>query len=184
MKEIFKDIEGYDGLYQVSDLGRVKSLNYNHTGKEKILNNVKNGVGYLQVSLYINGIRKIHKVHRLVCKAFLPNPDNKKEINHKNGIKTDNRLENLEWSTRSENTKHAYAELGRKNPMLGKFGSDNPSSKPVCIYSKSWEFIDEFAGAHEASRITGVDKSNIIKCCKGKYCQAGGYIWKYKNEKL
>lgn len=180
MEEIWKDIKGYEGLYQISDRGNVKSLNYNNTGKNCILKSSNNGNGYLCIGLRINGKTKTRRVHRLVCEAFLPNPENKETVNHKNGIKTDNRLENLEWATYSENNKHSYIELGKKGTMTGKLGKNHNRSITVCRYSKSGEYIDEFSGACEAERITKIYNSHIIACCKGYRKSAGNYIWKYK----
>lgn len=101
MKEIWKDVEGYEG-YQVSNKGRVKSLNFRHTGKERILKSNPDG-GYCLVSLYRNGKRTSKKIHRLVATAFIPNPENKPEVNHINHNKRDNRASNLEWVTSEEN---------------------------------------------------------------------------------
>lgn len=182
MVEIWKDIKGYEGIYQVSDLGRVKSLNYNHHGMEAILKPSNRGNGYLFVVLCINKIKTNYLVHRLVCESFLPNPENKRTVNHKNGIKTDNRLDNLEWATHHENNKHAHDNGLNVSPKFwtGKFGSDNPSSIPVCRFSKTGEYIDEFAGASEAARITGLHRGHISDCCRGSLKSHGGYIWKYK----
>lgn len=177
MDEVWKDIHSYDGLYKVSNLGRVKSFHY---GKENILTPCIDRCGYLSAGLSINGKMKKYTVHRLVCLAFLDNPQNKLEINHKNGIKTDNRLENLEYCTASENRKHAYDNNLMIGARTGKFGSDNPSSKPVCRYSKTGEYIDEFSGASEAARITGLHRGHISDCCRGYLKSSGGYIWKYK----
>ena len=99
MEEIWKDIDGYEGLYQVSNLGRVKSFNYNRTGKEMNLKpvNTCNGFGYLYVNLNKNGKTRLFYIHRLVAKAFLENPDHKSDVNHKDENKTNNCVENLEW---------------------------------------------------------------------------------------
>lgn len=132
-EEIWKDVVGYEGLYQVSNLGNVRSLDRESEHfngvivfhKGKVLN-VHLHDGYSSVCLYkkeiIRGTLKKNKyrttkVHRLVAQAFLPNSENKRCVNHINGIKTDNRVENLEWSTDSENQKHSYAVLGKNNGM-------------------------------------------------------------------
>ena len=103
--EKWVSIKGYEGLYEVSDMGRVKSLKF---GKEKILKPENHTFGYYRVILCKDGINKKYRVHRLVCLNFLDNPENKPQVNHKNGDKKDNRLENLEWCNNSENQKHAY----------------------------------------------------------------------------
>ena len=116
MKEIWKDIKGYEGLYQVSNLGRVKSLERKVLRSdgtslaisERILKLGKNARGYLSVQLCANGIVKCFRVYRLVAQAFIPNPDNKPQVNHIDGNKQNNRADNLEWATRSENMQHAY----------------------------------------------------------------------------
>ena len=112
-EEIWRDIAGYEGLYQVSNCGRVKSF---YRGGRILKQSLKRG--YMFVELYLNTNGKIHIVHRLVAQAFIPNPLNKLEVNHINGIKTDNRVENLEWVTRSENEQHAY-DTGLAHGMRG-----------------------------------------------------------------
>lgn len=115
MEEIFKDIEGYEGLYQISNLGRVKSLcrvvtttdGRIRTLKEKILSLGLNTYGYNYLGLCKGGKRKFITIHRLVADTFIPNPDNKPQVNHINGIKTDNTIDNLEWTTAKENMRHA-----------------------------------------------------------------------------
>lgn len=134
MKEIWKDVLGYEGLYSVSNLGRIKAYyrrvdsgKCHREWKEHILYCAKDGCGYYRTNLAKNGHNHTVKVHRIVAQAFLPNPDNLPEVNHKNGDKTDNRVENLEWCTRSYNIKHSI-DLGLKTKLF-KNGSKNVSAK-------------------------------------------------------
>ena len=124
MEEIWKDISGYEGLYQISNLGNVKSLNYSRTGKERILKPGTDKDGYLLVTLYKNRNKRPFKIHRLVAKAFIPNPDNKSDVNHKDENKTNNCVDNLEWMTRMENN-----NFGTRNERI---------SKSVLQFTKKW----------------------------------------------
>lgn len=176
-EEIWKDIGGYEGVYQISNLGRVKSFKFN---SEKVLIN-KTSSNYDMVALCLNGVVKYFTNHRLVAIAFLHNPENKEQVNHKNGIKSDNRLENLEWCTRSENTSHAIRIGLMKHPTRGKLGKDNFNSKVVIQYSLDGVYVNKYFGASEASRMTNISMGNISSCCLGNRNKAGGYKWKYKQ---
>ena len=179
-KEIWKDIKGYEGSYQVSNLGSVKSLNRfdsaGHKLKGKILKACINFDGYHQVIL-CNGRIKTFTSHRLIASAFIPNPENKPEVNHKKGIKLDNRASELEWCTRSENMQHAY-DIGLKY-----------KEKKCCInkailqYDKNEIFIAEYISQLEAKRKTGISNKNISLACNGYKKTAGGFIWKFKEIK-
>lgn len=165
--------------YCVNNNGEIFSLNYNKTGKIKKLKPLKQKNGYLCVTL---GAKRI-LIHRLVAETFIPNLENKPQVNHKNGIKTDNRGENLEWATSSYNNLHAYRILGRKPPRLEKTGQKCPFAK-IILQIKNGQIIAEFYGAREAERKTGVWATSITNCCNGArhYKTAGGYQWKYKEK--
>ena len=192
MQEIWKDIKSFEGLYQVSNLGRVKTLERKsisgnggfRTIKSKILKQ-RSGNRYTTVSLCrgSNNTRVVTYIHRLVAETFLQNPDNKQVINHKNGLKFDNTVDNLEWVTYSENRQHACDTGLVKAPWKGKSGCDHHSSKTVIQYNLSTgEVIREYGSQCEASRITGIDQRNISNSCRNG-AVAGGFIWKFKIEK-
>ena len=172
-KEVWRDIEGYEGLYQVSNMGRVKSLGrkdrFGRVIKERILEPAVTHNGYLRVGLHVDGKRKMLRVHRLVCEAFHENPDNKSEVNHVNEDKTDNRACNLEWSTRTENCNH-----GSRNERVAK-----ALSKPIGQFSLDGKLIKVWQSACEARRQTGFDQGYVGAVARGKFKQAYGYIWKY-----
>jgi hypothetical protein len=189
MEEIWKDIEGYKGIYQVSSLGRVKSvgrmLSYkNHQDreqKETIMNPYKSR-DYLGIVLYSCGKRKSFLVHRLVADTFIPNIENKEEVNHKNGNKHDNRAENLEWVTHSENNLHCYNVLNRKPSCLGKFGKEHPASKPVVRIDNITNEKNVFESLTDASVKNSISLKSISACCSGRQKTAGGYKWEFQKE--
>lgn len=172
-------IKGFPRYY-VTNAGDIYSRK-GRLGRIKKLKTAKDKKGYLRTALSNHNKSTTFKVHRLVAETFIPNPENKPQVNHKNGVKTDNRVENLEWCTQSENMQHAHKILGIKSSNFGKFGKDNHSSKPV-YQLKNGEIIAEFGSIGEAERETGAKTTNIIACCKGKYKQTHGYQWRYKNE--
>ena len=181
--EEWKDIEGYEGMYQVSNLGNVKSLErkvWNGRGcyktvSEKILKAGNNSDGYLQVILCKDGKDKSYRVHRLVAEAFLENPNNLPEVNHISEDKTDNRVSNLEWVTSKYNVNY-----GTRNKRAAEANTNNPKlSKPVICIDKVSGLIVEFSSISEATRQTGTNQGNIAKCCKGKLKSAGGFYWMY-----
>ena len=167
MTETWKSIAGYEGLYEVSDLGRVKSLKY---GKERILKPGGDTHGYLQVILCKDGHVKKFKVHRLVAEAFIPNPNNLDTVNHKDEVKTNNTVGNLEWMSQKDNLNY-----GTHNKRMVE-----SLSKQVKMFDKSTgELLATFPSIMEAERVTGIYHSSISKCCNGKYKSSGGYKWRY-----
>ena len=178
MREEWRDVKGYEGRYMVSNLGRVKSLNYSNTGKEGILNARDNGKGYLRVKLWKDGKNKNCRINRLVAQAFLENPQNLPEVNHKDEDKTNNCVENLEWCSRSYNI--TYNGRAKK---VGEKNTNNPKiSKPVFSVNKESGLIMYWESIMEAERCTGINNGNIIKCCKGKVKSAGGHTWFYADD--
>lgn len=175
MMEIWKDIKDYEGLYQVSNLGRVKSLNYRHIGKERILKPLKAINGYLFVILYKDGKKDIFRVHRLVAETFIPNPENKPEVNHKSENKTDNRVENIEWIWHKDNCNH-----GTRNERVSKKLTNGKLSKPVLQFTLDGEFVREWPSTQECGR-NGFIYQKISLCCRGKQKSHKGYKWKYKE---
>jgi len=179
--EIFKDVLGYEGLYQVSDLGRIKSLEkklFNGISyfiqKEKILNPSFEKDGYKQISFFKEKKEKKLKVHRLVGISFVDNPENKPQINHKDEIKDNNFYKNLEWLTASENMK--YGSRSKKWIEKRRVSS---ICKKVSQFDLKGNFIQNFDSIVKASEMN-FDASLITKCCKGKKDFHKGFIWKYK----
>lgn len=186
--EIWKDIPGYEGFYKISSFGNIKSLPrlvkrcnsiYPIQGR-----NVKthNHQGYLKVGLSKNGVDTKYLVHRLVALAFIPNLYNKPYINHINSQPSDNRVENLEWCTQSENNFHAY-RFGRKLPVrffLGKKGALHHQAKKCLQYDLSGNFIKEWGCLNDIEREINIAATSIGGCCSGRLKTAGGFVWKLR----
>ena len=165
MEEIWKDKKDYEGHYQVSNFGRVKSIKF---GKEIILKQHIRG-GYYSVNLSKNGILKIFKVHRLVAEVFLPNPNNYKEVNHKDEDKSNNVVSNLEWCDRKYNVNY-----GSRNKRAAE-----KLSKIVLQYDLNGNFIKEWKSIRECYR-NGFCSQHVAACCRGELKTYKGFIWRYK----
>ena len=176
IEEIWKDIPNYENSYQVSNLGRVKSLGNKSNHKKEIILKQSNVMNYQCVSLRKNNKAKMFKIHRLVAQTFIPNPSNLPQVNHKDGNKLNNKLNNLEWCTASENIKHAF-KTGLKKSLRGK---DNLRSKKVLMCDKNGEIIKEFSSLREAERILNIPHSNITNSIK-RNGTCGGYKWMMKE---
>ena len=179
MVEIWKDIKGYEKLYQGSNLGRIRSMRY---GKSRILRQHK-VKGYLNVGLYKDGIAKTLLVHRLVWEAFNGEIPEEYEINHINEDKSDNRLENLNLMTPKENINWGTGNYRRSCKLKGKKRNDVSIylSKPVLQYTLTGEFVREYSSLSECCKINGYRScSHISECCKGKRKTYKGYIWRMK----
>lgn len=169
--ETWKPVTGYEGLYEVSNIGRVKSLNYRRTKEVRILNGGKYTNGYCFVKLYKYGMSKHCSRHRLVAEAFIPNPEGKPEIDHIDNDKENNCVANLRWVTHKENAVNVITKARR-------FERINPTI--ILQFNLDNTLVQKHRGAHDAERRTGVFRQSISLCCRGKQNTAGGYIWKYE----
>lgn len=209
--EIWKSLDflGYPN-YKVSNMGRIKTLNYKHSGKEKILKTYKDKYGYLILHLYNISKGKTYFVHRLVALTFIPNPENLPMINHKDESRDNNCVENLEWCDckynlnygsrnirlrkklkgrhLSEETKQKISIAKKGKPKKGKPLTEEHKqnmskaiSKPILQFTLEGVFICEWQSATSASKELKINRGNITQCCQGKLKTCGGYIWKYKD---
>ena len=178
--EIWKDVIDYEGLYEMSNLGSIRSQARTGT-KGGILKQKLSNTGYWSVRLSKNGTVRSNNVHRIFAKLFIPNPENKPCINHKDGVKSNNDINNLEWCTYKENTAHAI-DAGLQTPthmnLSNVCGKNHPKSKTTYQYDSSNNKLRSFDSRKEASETTGVAMCSISQVCNGKIPFAGGYIWK------
>ena len=170
MNEIWNDVPGYEGLYEVSNYGKVRNIK-----TKRIMKCTKNPCGYSIIGLRKNNKQHFHVLARIVANVFIPNPENKTEVNHIDGNKNNNTVSKLEWVNRNENMKHAL-----KTGLLR-----NASRKlPLKIYQLDLEgnFIREWENSNELKEYLKKDISHIYACCRGSEQTAYGYKWKYKFE--
>lgn len=188
--EIWKDINNFEGYYQISNKGNVRSLTRFDGIRERKGQAIKPNLkpnGYLQVGLRKNGKRKWHSLHRLVAKHFIPNPENKSQVNHIDCNKQNNNVSNLEWATPKENLAHAHKNglmnmpKGKDHVNYGKYGVLSKSAKPVIRYNRKTGETKLY-GAKILAANDGFDPTGISKCCHKKMKTHGGYEWYFANE--
>lgn len=176
-KEVWKGITGYEGIYQISNMGRVKSLERVDAGGHKryeiIMESSDDRVGYQMINLSKDGKTKTFKVHRLVTLAFIENKNNLPQVNHKDEIKHNNEVSNLEWCSHSYNINYGTCiDRGARK-----------QSKEVYQYDLNNKFINKFKSGMDVERKLGFDQAYVNHCCNGKYKKAYGYIWSYEGLK-
>lgn len=180
MNEIWKPIKGYEGLYEVSDLGKVRSLeryvtrgNHNIYVRERILLPEIDKNGYVQVVLSKNGKGTMRKIHKLVADAFIPNDNSLPMINHKNEIKYDNRVENLEWCDVIYNNNYGTARKRTRQTQMFEYG------KPVVKKDLQGNVLESYPSTREAGRQNNTTATQIRRVCQGKQHTCMGYVWEY-----
>lgn len=190
MNEVWKPIENYEGYYEISNTGKIKSLerkaNTKNSSSRKVnsrdIKLTNNGMYYV-VGLAKSGRTRQHYVHRLVAQAFIPNPENLKFVNHKDGDKLNNKVDNLEWCTIEYNNRHAFKNglikiaKGRENKMFGRYGKNANKSKPVYQYDLDYNFIKKWDCQRDVQRELGFSEKSISNCVLGNQKTAYGYIW-------
>lgn len=210
-EEIWKPVRGYENLYEVSSFGKIRSVDkvvYTNNRFNKMQKKIKGKIlspflnkktGYMQVALSKNKKTKLYLVHRLVALTFFPIDNISLQVNHIDGNKQNNNVENLEWCTRSENIVHAYkiglahsnfkTQSGTKHHFYGKHHKNSSKEKmrlshyrKINQYDKDNNFIKTWDGIKLAENILKINNGNISGCCRGKRKTAGGYIWRYVNE--
>lgn len=191
-QEIWKDIVWYEWLYQISSLGRVKSLDRKSKSYGNRIRNLKwklsklcqENIWYNSIRLYNNWINKKFNVHRLVALHFIDNPENKEQVDHINWVRNDNRLENLRWATHWENQHYKHLLWYKNNfqtnpPSLWKFWKDNKDSKIVYQYNSNQEFIKKWDSLMDIKRELWYSIWNISSVCNWNRPKANWFIWKF-----
>jgi len=178
--EIWKDAFGYEGSYMVSNLGRIKSVERKiadgRLRKSIIMAQSKHcNDGYMQVCLRKNGASSVQKVHRIIAFTFISNPENKPTVNHINGVRDDNRVENLEWATVKENVQHSFDYLGRKSTWYKRFGVDHPQTRQVLCITNGKKYLSP----RDAASDLGLNHKCIRNVCCGQIKTLKGYSFKY-----
>lgn len=184
MIEEWRDIKKFEGIYQVSNLGRIKSLSrkiWNYTTKEKILKPYPCGSGYLEVNLRDNGRRTVKMVHRLVAETFLDNHIGLSQVNHLDENIKNNRADNLEWCTPKHNANYGTRNKRQYEAMVKNGTAMAP--RRIRMFRLDGTPVCQFENPHEAERCTGISQSNIHQCCHRQHKTAGGYKWEYVNFK-
>jgi hypothetical protein len=181
--ETWVDVKGYEGIYMVSDQGRVMrvskdSLGRDPHGKKRHILSPPLSCGYPRVSLFKNKIQKLHHVHRLVATAFIPNPDNKPVVNHINSVRTDNRVGNLEWCTVKENIHHGIKFGSIKVGIWkGKTGYNSSRGIEVHQFDINGNYIRSYGSVEQAGKINGLAPSNIHACLRGDRESSKSFRW-------
>jgi len=192
--EEWKDILGYEGKYQISSFGRIKSLSRIRDTKvkegkksyytkvplrERVLTPIIKTTGYVQNTLCKNMTTEIVSTHRVVAEHFIGNPLNKPQINHIDGNSSNNNINNLEWCTQSENMKHSYRVLGNVVWSKGMYGKGTSTAKPVLQKTLKGKVIKRWDCGLDAVREGGFESSGISRCCQGKRNTHKNYTWEY-----
>jgi len=188
--EEWRDVVGYEGLYMVSNLGRLKSMpkkkGYAKITSEFLLKISIDKGGYEAIGLLSDGKPYRTGVHRIVAIAFIENPDMKPQVDHVNTVRTENMVSNLRWVTYKENNNNpltilhaSESKIGEKCYLFGKSGALHNKSKGVAMFNLGGDYIREFGSTREAEHVTGILHQSIAKCCRGILRKSSGYIWRY-----